>query len=84
MACSRNRDRLFSGAALAAFVCTSGDTDSVLDVTSDVTLAVCPGKSCSEVGKVPALDNAYRLALRKVADDVAPKPVRAGKEVESA
>jgi hypothetical protein len=30
--------------------------------------AVCPGSSCSEVGKQQKqVDNAYRLALRKVA-----------------
>ena len=34
--------------------------------------AVCPGRSCSEVGQAPTVENAYRLALRKVADDVTP------------
>ena len=30
---------------------------------------VCPGASCSEVGKKPAaVANAYRLAFRKVSD----------------
>ena len=36
--------------------------------------AVCPGSSCSEVGKQQKqVDNAYRLALRKVSDRPAPE-----------
>jgi len=39
--------------------------------------AVCPGSSCSEVGKQQKqVDNAYRLALRKVAD-AQPAPAEA-------
>jgi DNA-binding transcriptional LysR family regulator len=42
--------------------------------------AVCPGTSCSEVGKKPmeVAGNGYRLALRKVTD---PKPESAEEEV---
>jgi len=44
--------------------------------------AVCPGSSCSEVGKQgKAVDNAYRLALRKVGETAKPA---AEEEVEVA
>ena len=41
-----------------------------LDFDAGVMQGVCPGSSCTEVGKKPEMvANAYRLALRKVADE---------------
>ncbi len=41
-----------------------------LDFDAGVMQGVCPGSSCTEVGKKPeSIANAYRLALRKVADE---------------
>ena len=42
---------------------------TALSTSPAVMQGVCPGASCSEVGKKPAaVENAYRLAFRKVAD----------------